>query len=460
MLKRIEFIAQTQIELAALVHALQHAGLRVVAIRKQGGALLFQLETADARRLQAQLRSARSGPPGGDHQYLNAWLAQAQHTQAQASQGQPSQAPVDNTTVPATTATPESPGTQLTRSFRGQDLRGQHFTEQDLLGADFSDTDLRGVDFSGANLQGALFHRAQLGLAPSWWADWVAASCERAAHWGWHYIERNLCNLGTRFRGCNLRGADFSGARIGMVNFHAADLALCGWRGANWHGPVWVSDSRLRNPQLMALLCQGSRRDPNFAGQDLSELDLSWLDLSGFDLRGARLNGTNLSHARLSAADLSDASLSAATCLTEVDCDYIIWPDVPGGRWPSAPEVLRQGDFARWFQVLPGGIVFIARGMQQLQAGLTVLHDMQLVLQQISVAQVQSKAEPQAESASDSAAIPEAVFHLQIALPPPEQWPAASWAKLCWQVWTRMQAQPQQVQQQQPQAWLALFARQ
>jgi uncharacterized protein YjbI with pentapeptide repeats len=452
MLKRIEFIAHTHIELAALVQTVQHASLRIAAIREQGGALLFQLETPAALRLQAQLRSTRSAPPDGENQYLSDWLTQARANQGQANQGQTNQTPatqVDSAAVTLATAAPVSSGTQLTRSFRGQDLRAQRFTGQDLRGADFSDTDLRGADFSGANLQGALFHRAQLGVVPGWWAAFAVASCERVANWGWHYIERNLCSLGTRFRAADLRGADFSGAHIGMVNFHAANLAHCGWRGANWHGPVWVSDSRLRNPQLIALLCQGSRRDANFAGQDLSELDCSWLDLSGFDLRGARLDGANLSHARLTAADLHDASMNAATRFAEVDCDYIIWPGVAGGRWPPAPEVLRQGDFARWFQVLPTGIAFIARGIGQLQAGLTVLQDMQLRLQQIKLITVETAVETAVELES------EAVFHLEIA-PQPEQWPSETWARLCQQVWIRMQTVPAQP----PQAWMALFGRQ
>ena len=428
MPKHIVFITHTQAELAALVHSLQLTGGRVWAIGQQDGALLFQLDTPNALRLHTQLRALRAAPPESGCHYLNAWLAQAQ-TQSQRMAA----------------ALPASHGVVL--SYRGQDCRGQSFAQQDLRAVDFSDTDLRGVDFSGANLQGALFHRAQLGAPPSWWADWVVASLRRIAGWGWHYIQRNLCNVGTRFRGADLRGADFSGAHIGVVNFHAANLAHCVWRGANWRGPLWVSDTRLHHPKFIALLTQGSRSESDFSRQDLSDLDLSWFDLSGFDFRAADLRGTYLSHARLTAADLSEANLNASTCFTDVACDYIIWPEVDGGRWPPSPEVLQPDDFARWFQVLPTGIVFLARGLAQLQAGLQVLSRMQLELQQIKLAEAVSEVNLQA------------VFHLQIALPPPDQWPADSYTRLCQQVWLGMQQPVADQADDQVEPWFSLFAR-
>lgn len=435
MPKRIAFIAHTQAELAALVHTLAHTGVRVWAIWQRAGALVFQLDTPDALLLHAQLRARRAAPPGVPSDYLTTWLVQAQ---AQAGAQHPTQAE-HLATGPGTVPTS---GHGLVLSYRGQDCRGQNFAQQDLRGADFSDTDLRGVDFSGANLQGVLFHRAQLGVLPGWWADWVVASLHRTQNWGWQYIQRNLCNLGTRFRAADLRGADFSGAQIGVVNFHAANLGHCIWRGANWRGPLWVSDARLQDPKFIALLTQGSRSESNFSQQDLSDLDLSWLDLSGFDFRGSNLAGTHFNHARLTAADLSDATLTAATRFTQVQCDYIIWPEVNGGRWPPAPEELPQGDFARWFQVLPTGIIFVARGLGQLQAGLKVLAGMQLELQQIRLVEAVSEVNLQA------------VFHLHIALPPPAQWPAESYPRLCRQVWAGMQ----QVGGEPAEPWFALFA--
>lgn len=50
-----------------------------------------------------------------------------------------------------------------TKSFEGQNLRGESFKNQDLSGADFSGCDVRGVDFSGADLTAARFCAAKMG---------------------------------------------------------------------------------------------------------------------------------------------------------------------------------------------------------------------------------------------------------------------------------------------------------
>ncbi|MEN9868860.1 MAG: hypothetical protein RL748_4450, partial [Pseudomonadota bacterium] len=231
-------------------------------------------------------------------------------------------------------------------------------------------------------------------------------------------------------------GADFSGASIGVVNFHAANMARCNWRGANWRGPLWGSDIRLHQPALMALLCQGSRQQRDFSHQDLSRLDLSWLDLSGFDLRHSILDDAILSHARLSGADIRNLRRNAATRWQQIDSDHWSWPGLEGGRWPPLPDSLAPGDAARWLTLVQPGIIFLAYGTDQLQSWLDVVAQMGLRLLQIRF--------------NEAAVENPALAWFQIAV----QAPASESGRLCQQAWQRKMALPKPVAEPQ---LLALF---
>lgn len=352
--------------------------------------------------------------------------------------------------------------------YAGADWRGHSFALQDLRGADFSAADLRGADFHGANLQGAIFNNVQLGQsqAASPQARWrlpayrllldkarfltmaalilflfaaglgwllqagyagaslsglLCALCLLVLdqqHAGWR---QKLANGGTRFDAANLQHADFSGARIGLVNFEQARLQQVRWHGATWQMPLYFSDPVLGQSGVPALLA-GQRGQHDFSGYDLSAQNLSGLDLCGFDfsganllganlcecnlqgarMAGANLCGANLSRSGLSGADLSGWKIDHHTGLAQVECDY--WYDLPRGagtclpeavpperwppdRWPPESGRLRPGEFVHLIAPQAGGIRFLAANLAQCQARLDLLlqlaKTMPLRLQQI-----------------------------------------------------------------------------
>jgi hypothetical protein len=117
--------------------------------------------------------------------------------------------------------------------------------------------------------------------------------------------------------GCNLRDADFRGAKFVYATFRGADL-----RGANT-----------------------SRADftgTNFAEADLRDTDFTLADLYGANFSCADLRGANFAHADLFAANFCGANVDGAD-FTGADLRSVQWtyPVVPPG-WRLVHGLLKQ----------------------------------------------------------------------------------------------------------------------
>ncbi len=430
MPNQIEFLASTDVELMALVRALQTVRPQypfcLLGLKWQAGVCLVQLESAVCLALYAavqQERQAQTGamcvsdlasspsplpPPliGADR--LSRCLAQAPRT--------------------FFTSSFENRALVQGQDYQRQDLRGRSFAHTDLRGANFNDADLRAADFTGANLEGASLQRVRIGHADehsfdakarvaAWllfqghglavlvtalwlpvafflafgltclpWPSglgrslfllWLVFLLLPSLHWGLPSLRTGLlkwlANGGTRFCAANLRTSNFSGARIGLSNFHAAFLHNNHWRGAQWQAPLFWEESRLLSPKLQALLTQLGDAGRDFSEMDLSGLDFSGLDLSHFDFHGSNFSGANLQGAILTGADLSLCTMDAATNINQVNCAYWCASELPGGRWPPLPETLLTAEFEQRRMIFPPGIVFLAHGWASLQVWLDAI---------------------------------------------------------------------------------------
>ena len=182
-------------------------------------------------------------------------------------------------------------GARLSLNLRGRDLRFARLERVNLGRADLS-----GANLDGASLAGTFLRSARLGCAagpaPAPSDDRSKAQCTSA------------------------RGADFSGAQLGVAILAGADL-----RGAKF------DDAALKGADLSRSLLTGAGFDrASLQGANLTEA----LSLQGASFVLASLQGASLADARLPAADFSGASLAganlslaylAAAVLREADLD-------------------------------------------------------------------------------------------------------------------------------------------
>jgi uncharacterized protein YjbI with pentapeptide repeats len=206
----------------------------------------------------------------------------------------------------------------VTRSFRGRDLR-----QAVLNGAD-----LRKADFTGAMLNGARLERAKLGKALfgcaltgretegyippggslpagcTWlqgarleWAELQGASLERAEL-------RGASLIGAHLQGASLERAELQGALLVLAQLQRARLDGAQLQGASLVG------AQLQGASLDKAQLQGASLDPaHLQGASLDEAQLQGASLIGAELQGARLSGAQLQGASLDKAQLQGAGL-------------------------------------------------------------------------------------------------------------------------------------------------------
>jgi uncharacterized protein YjbI with pentapeptide repeats len=164
---------------------------------------------------------------------------------------------------------------EVSRSFRGRDLRGAVLNEVDLRKADFTGALLNEANLQKAKLQNARLEGAQL----------------QRAHLD-----------GAKLDGANLERADLESAELESTQLQGADLYN-----------AFLNDATLRFARLSGANLQvASLEGANLNGAQLQGAILSWARLGGADLSGAQLQGANLQEADLSGVTLEQAGLQGA----------------------------------------------------------------------------------------------------------------------------------------------------
>jgi PBP1b-binding outer membrane lipoprotein LpoB len=145
-----------------------------------------------------------------------------------------------------------------------------------------------------------------------------------------------------------LAEANFSGAKL--YGAYLRDAIL---QGSNLHGAA-LANANLRRVDL---------RSANLQEADLSGADFRGADLRGANLRGSHLHtaqllGTNLAGAVLTGACIQDWHITSATCLNDIQCDYVFrkWDETNKAfieRLPVDPNsTFAPGEFTQRFQIL------------------------------------------------------------------------------------------------------------
>jgi uncharacterized protein YjbI with pentapeptide repeats len=213
----------------------------------------------------------------------------------------------------------------VSRSFRGRDLRQAVLNRADLRKADFT-----GAILQGAQLQNAKLQKASFGCASKYQVDtsirsgWSAAATDdfagctslQDANLGWAQLqEANLQRAqlqralleAAQLQGANLYMAQLQGARLGTT---LADLGWSPLFGAQLQGANLVL-AQLQGADLFDTRLQGA----TLRGANLLGARLLGIQLQGASLEGAQLRGTNLYKAQLQGANLHDAHLQCADLL-------------------------------------------------------------------------------------------------------------------------------------------------
>jgi uncharacterized protein YjbI with pentapeptide repeats len=173
---------------------------------------------------------------------------------------------------------------EVSRSFRGRDLRRAVLNGADLRKADFTGAIMIGVEAVDAKLQDARF-----GCAFSKVGDgdtlYLACADLQGANLGFANLE------GADFRNADLRGADLEyaglqGAQLGDAQLTGAVILGARLQGADLVGAALVG-ANLTGARLQAADLKGAR------------LQAAWLDLA--DMQGARLTGAAVWHVRAGA---------------------------------------------------------------------------------------------------------------------------------------------------------------
>jgi uncharacterized protein YjbI with pentapeptide repeats len=153
-------------------------------------------------------------------------------------------------------------------------LGGGGFNGYDFQGTNFSHGDLSFCDFSGSRMQGA--------------------NCTGA------YIEQ------TKFTaGCNLTGADFTGA-TGGADFSGCDLTNAIFTDVDLSSCQFSPQTILRGAKL--------------TGANLSTRNMTGVDFSDAQMQQTVLNGTDFSSAKLAGTDLSNTDLGTVISSSQAIC--------------------------------------------------------------------------------------------------------------------------------------------
>jgi uncharacterized protein YjbI with pentapeptide repeats len=159
---------------------------------------------------------------------------------------------------------------EVSRRFRGRDLRGAIFIGADLRKVDFTGSNLVDADFSSAKLQQAQFDCASLGYRdPKGLFEEEKEVCSDLRAAEFRYAELT----GALFKGVNLQGADFVYATL-----IGAKFVLAHAQGASFN----------------RINAQGARFDGNFSGASFFSANLTGADLTGGDFRAVRFDESKL----------------------------------------------------------------------------------------------------------------------------------------------------------------------
>jgi uncharacterized protein YjbI with pentapeptide repeats len=207
---------------------------------------------------------------------------------------------VDDVRRALATATPANPA-----DFSGKSLEELDLSNLDLSGANFANANMRAVKLEGTKLRGANLSGAVLNLAWVMRADFTDANLSGASFRG--PIVAPGLEISLRHAPIFTR-ANFTGARI-VARFSRFDL-----RGANFSGAQMGVDMRNQSMGLMRTDFSGADLEgANFTGADLGRALLSWANLRGASFRDARLHMANFVGADLRGADLTGADATGAT---------------------------------------------------------------------------------------------------------------------------------------------------
>lgn len=176
---------------------------------------------------------------------------------------------------------------------------------------------------------------------------------------------------GTSFRGADLTGVNFTGAKLKSTDFRRATLTSIRWYGAKMLDLVRPGNSYLKSTQVRQWLI-GKGQDKNFDGQklqginfqgadltdasfidaNLSEANLQDADLSRAKLVQTQLDRTDFTGATLTGAFIEDWGITTYTKLDDVKCEYVFMrlpteenPE-PRRKPDNRSEKFEVGDFA------------------------------------------------------------------------------------------------------------------
>jgi uncharacterized protein YjbI with pentapeptide repeats len=147
---------------------------------------------------------------------------------------------------------------------------------------------------------------------------------------------------GTSFRGADLTGANFTGAKLKSTDFRGATLIGIRWSRAKMLDRVRPGDTYLKSIQVRQWLI-GKGLDKNFDGQklqginlqganlsdasfidaNLSEANLQDTDLSRAKLVQTQLDQTDFTGATLTGACIEDWGITTKTQLDDIKCEYV-----------------------------------------------------------------------------------------------------------------------------------------
>lgn len=185
----------------------------------------------------------------------------------------------------------------------GLDLSGTSFAGANLFATRFEDSNLTGADLSGANLGLAWVIRANFTDADLSGADVqglvVSSGLQTSPAEAPIFTRAKFtgARVIARFGGFDLRGADFTDAKLGVdmrnqsMGILRADFSGANLEGADFIradlGRAWFRFAKLRGARLVG----ASLLHADFSGADLTGADLTGADATGADFGAAILEG-------------------------------------------------------------------------------------------------------------------------------------------------------------------------
>jgi uncharacterized protein YjbI with pentapeptide repeats len=169
------------------------------------------------------------------------------------------------------------------KEFRGEDLRGEDYSEEALYGSIFRQCLLSGARLERAALIGSDLSQSTMDAARLDGATLDNCIMEKVSMLGSSAYEASFVGAQlrlVRLLDADIRSADFTGSTLEQVDFTGADARDCSFAGADLRNSIFVG-ARLQGATL-----RGSKLDGAIFDQCL---------LKDVDLRGASVEGANFS---------------------------------------------------------------------------------------------------------------------------------------------------------------------